>query len=68
MIVNPSSPPDANTATAEADFFKVRVARKTELAGGVYLFELHHEHGKALPAFTAGAHLTVEVPGGVRRN
>ena len=68
MIVNPSSLGGAGTAPAEADFFKVRVARKTELAGGIYLFELHDAHGKALPAFTAGAHLTVDVPCGVRRN
>ena len=40
MIVNPSSPSSAGAAPAEADFFKVRVARKTELAGGIYLFEL----------------------------
>ncbi len=68
MIVNPSSSAGAAIAPAEADFFKVRVARKTELAGGIYLFELHDTQGQALPAFTAGAHLTVEVPCGVRRN
>ncbi len=68
MIVNPSSPGGTGTALPEADFFKVRVARKTELAGGIHLFELHDAQSKALPAFTAGAHLTVEVPGGVRRN
>ena len=68
MIVSPSSPGGAGTAPAEADFFKVRVVRKVELAGGIHLFELHDAQGNALPAFTAGAHLTVEVPGGVRRN
>jgi phthalate 4,5-dioxygenase reductase subunit len=68
MIVNPSSRADAGTASPEADFFKVRVARKADLAGGIYLFELHDTQGKALPPFTAGAHLTVEVPCGVRRN
>ncbi len=57
-----------HTGLIEPDFFKVRVVRKTELAGGIHLFELHDAQGKALPAFTAGAHLTVEVPGSVRRN
>ncbi len=52
----------------EPDFFKVRIVRKMELTGGIYLFELHDAQSKALPAFTAGAHLTVEVPAGVRRN
>ena len=68
MIASPSSPGGAGTAPVEAAFFKVRVVRKVELAGGIHLFELHDAHGNALPAFTAGAHLTVDVPGGVRRN
>lgn len=62
MSVNPSLP------NSEADFFKVRVVKKQALAGGIVLFELHHPDGLDLPAFSAGAHLTVEVPSGVRRN
>lgn len=54
--------------SAEPDFLKLEVAQKQPLAGGIYLFELRHPDGNALPAFTPGAHLTVEVPSGVRRN
>ena len=67
MSVNPESQETAGPA-AELAFFNVRVARKQELAGGIYLFELRHPDGSDLPAFTAGAHLTVQVPAGVRRN
>lgn len=52
----------------EPDFIKLLVAQKQTLAGGIYLLELRHPDGNDLPAFTAGAHLTVEVPSGVRRN
>jgi phthalate 4,5-dioxygenase reductase subunit len=68
MSVNPSLASCADAAPAEPDFFKVRVARKQSLAGDIYLFELRDPDNRALPAFTAGAHLTVEVPCGVRRN
>jgi phthalate 4,5-dioxygenase reductase subunit len=62
MSVNPSLP------NSEADFFNVRVVKKQALADGIVLFELRHPNGLDLPAFSAGAHLTVEVPSGVRRN
>lgn len=74
MSVNPSV---ANGAAAQAaaaepgsepDFFPLKVARKEEVAQGIYLFELRHPDGAPLPAFTAGSHLTVQVPSGVRRN
>jgi phthalate 4,5-dioxygenase reductase subunit len=68
MHVNPSFANALAGTPTEPEFFNVRVARKTELAGGIYLFELHDAGGKALPRFTAGAHLTVQVPSGVRRN
>jgi phthalate 4,5-dioxygenase reductase subunit len=64
----PSSGPQAAAAGTEADFLKLQVAQKQALAGGIYLFELRHPDGSALPAFTPGAHLTVEVPSGARRN
>ncbi len=66
MSVNPE--PGAAAATAEPDFFKLKVAQKKKLAEGIYLFELCHPDGAELPAFTAGSHLTVEVPMGARRN
>jgi phthalate 4,5-dioxygenase reductase subunit len=55
-------------ATAEVPFFDVIVARKETIAKDTFWFELRHPNGAALPPFTAGAHLTVQVPGGARRN
>lgn len=49
-------------------FTPLRVTRKKPLAKGITLFELAMPDGQALPAFTAGAHITVQTPGGVRRN
>ena len=55
-------------ATTEPPFFTVTVARKTSIAKDICEFELRHPLGLALPAFTPGSHLTVQVPGGARRN
>lgn len=72
MSVNPSVAADATAAataaTTEPDFFNLRVVKKEAVAQGIYLFELRHPDGAPLPTFTAGSHLTVEVPNGVRRN
>lgn len=69
MSVNPEAGSDSTaTTSAEPDFFKLKVAQKKKLAAGVYLFELQDPEGAELPTFTAGSHLTVEVPSGVRRN
>lgn len=68
MSLNPGVPNSVRSPSAEPDFFKVRVSRKEALGGGIDLFELRSADGKALPPFTAGAHLTVETPSGVRRN
>ena len=65
MSVNPSV---ATDATAEPDFFNLRVMKKEAVAQGIYLFELRHPDGAPLPTFTSGSHLTVQVPSGVRRN
>jgi phthalate 4,5-dioxygenase reductase component len=67
MSVNPNEASTA-VASAEPDFFDVRVIRKAQAAEGIYLFELCRLDGAALPSFTAGSHLTVVVPGGARRN
>lgn len=64
----PSSSPQAALTSPEPAFLKLQVTQKQALAGGIYLFELHQPDGNALPPFTPGAHLTVEVPSGVRRN
>ncbi|MFC5524066.1 PDR/VanB family oxidoreductase [Polaromonas jejuensis] len=66
MSVNPDVATDA--ATVEPDFFNLRVVKKEAVAQGIYLFELRHPDGAPLPAFSAGSHLTVQVPSGVRRN
>ncbi len=55
-------------STPELPFSDLRVARKRMLTQDTVLFELQHPQGHTLPAFTAGAHLTVETPAGVRRN
>ncbi|MEO8856472.1 MAG: PDR/VanB family oxidoreductase [Burkholderiaceae bacterium] len=59
---------DPSQANAEAPFFEVVVAHKKKLAEDVFTFELRHPDGDPLPTFTAGAHVTVEVPGAGRRN
>lgn len=46
---------------------KVRVARKTVEALDIQSFELVDARGAALPAFTAGSHIDVFLPGGLIR-
>lgn len=55
-------------STLEPPFSALRVTLKRMAAQDVVLFELRHPDGHDLPAFTAGAHLTVETPAGMRRN
>lgn len=43
------------------------VDQKSRIADDIYQFELKHRDGAALPAFTAGAHVEVTVPGGLVR-
>ncbi|MDB5945868.1 MAG: ferredoxin [Ramlibacter sp.] len=45
----------------------LRVERKSRIATDVFLFELVHGDGVALPPFTAGAHVTVLTPNGLTR-
>jgi vanillate O-demethylase ferredoxin subunit len=54
----------SNTASAT---LTVRVARKTQETLDICSFELVAADGDALPAFTAGAHLDVHLPGGLMR-
>jgi phthalate 4,5-dioxygenase reductase subunit len=44
------------------------VTRKTPVADGIFSFELRDPEQRALPPFTAGAHITVRVPSGANRN
>jgi phthalate 4,5-dioxygenase reductase subunit len=48
MSVNPSAPMGALSA-AEPDFFPLKVARKEEVAQGIYLFELRHPTAHPCP-------------------
>lgn len=43
------------------------VRRKSEIADGVFLFELKHPMDADLPAFTPGSHITVTAPSGQKR-
>ena len=43
------------------------IARADDVADGVRRFELHDAAGADLPPFTAGSHLSIEVPGGELR-
>jgi phthalate 4,5-dioxygenase reductase component len=71
MSVNPDDTGPAGEVTADPDFFELEVVRKDTVAEGIYRFELRRPQAAALselPAFNAGAHLTVLVPAGMRRN
>jgi len=46
---------------------RVRVVRKTVEAHGICSFELASVDGSVLPAFSAGSHIDVQVPGGLTR-
>ncbi len=46
---------------------QVQVARAGRAALDIHRFELRHPAGEALPAFTAGAHITVTAPNGSLR-
>ena len=63
-----STPLVPSTAALEPPFMDLQVARKSPVAQDIWCFELRHPAGQALPPFTAGAHLTVLLPNGVRRN
>ncbi|MEZ2354707.1 2Fe-2S iron-sulfur cluster-binding protein [Caballeronia sp. RCC_10] len=52
----------------ELSFRTLVVTKKDQVAKGIFRFELRDEAGRALPPFTAGAHLTVRVPSGANRN
>lgn len=45
----------------------VRIARKEAIARDIVLLELASATGDALPAFSAGAHIDVHLPGGLTR-
>jgi len=50
-----------------ADTLRVLVAAKTQEAQDICTFELVAADGSQLPAFTAGSHIDVHIPGGLTR-
>ncbi|WP_213959459.1 2Fe-2S iron-sulfur cluster-binding protein [Variovorax sp. dw_954] len=50
-----------------ASDLQVRVARKTTEAVDIASFELVRDDGRPLPAFSAGSHVDVQLPGGLTR-
>lgn len=49
------------------DSLAVTVVRKAVEAEGIVSFELARADGRALPAFSAGSHIDVQLPGGLKR-
>jgi phthalate 4,5-dioxygenase reductase subunit len=45
----------------------LRVTRNDKIADGIHLFEFRDAAGQPLPEFSAGAHITIQVPGGQLR-
>ncbi len=45
----------------------LRVTLNDKIADGIYLFEFRDAGGKPLPEFSAGAHIAIQVPGGLLR-
>ncbi|WP_298257848.1 PDR/VanB family oxidoreductase [Bradyrhizobium sp.] len=55
------------TAAPEARELTLEVRHKSEIANGVFLFELRAGGGGQLPPFTPGSHITVTAPSGQKR-
>jgi phthalate 4,5-dioxygenase reductase subunit len=55
------------TADPEMRELTLKVRHKSEIADGVFLFELAADDGDELPAFTPGSHITVTAPSGQKR-
>ena len=60
--------PRCPVTNLDTDLSALRVARRTQRAAGIVEFELVAPDGTLLPRHTAGAHLPVEAPNGMRRN
>jgi len=56
------------TQALDPEFSSLLVAHKSQVAKDIWRFKLVHPQGEALPAFKAGAHITVQTPAGQRRN
>src|SRR5579862_1035576 len=60
-------PEDNMTPDPELRALTLKVRHKSEIADGVFLFELAAPDGGELPPFTAGSHITVTAPSGQKR-
>jgi len=56
------------TQALDPEFSSLLVEHKSQVAKDIWSFKLVHPQGHALPAFKAGAHITVQTPAGQRRN
>jgi phthalate 4,5-dioxygenase reductase subunit len=56
-----------SAARHETEMFPRRVTRAERIAEDIHLFELRDPAGAELPPFSAGAHVSVRVPGGLVR-
>jgi phthalate 4,5-dioxygenase reductase subunit len=55
------------TASDQSRMMPLRVTRNDKIADGIHLLEFRDAGGKPLPNFSAGAHITIQVPNGLRR-
>src|SRR5690554_1802030 len=67
MLLQRLEPTQHRLTTTMSDTLEVIVAHKTEEADGICTFELVSATGDALPSFTAGAHIDVNVGDGLCR-
>ena len=56
------------TQVLDSDLTTLLVQDKSQVAKDIWSFRLVHPEGQSLPAFKAGAHITVQTPAGQRRN
>ena len=56
------------TQVLDSDLTPLLVQDKRQVAKDIWSFRLAHPEGQSLPAFKAGAHITVQTPAGQRRN
>src|ERR1700736_805363 len=58
---------DSMSLDPDAREMALTVRQKSDIADGVFLFELRSPTGAELPAFTPGSHITVTAPSGQKR-
>jgi phthalate 4,5-dioxygenase reductase subunit len=54
-------------ASEQPQLLPMRVTRNDKIADGIHLLEFRDAGGKALPEFSAGAHIAIHVPNGLLR-